>query len=471
VRPSWVRRCFPSVTPVAILAVVASALVVACRRTPAPPGAKAGACSVSVASAQRTTTPPQTPKPIEPSLIPVEATVELAIARKTVESQVPKRVASGSGVPVGTAGQVTYTIDRGPFSFVMVGESLVARTDLTIKASVCKPVPGLGCVQYGSCTPLARVDAGLPTQLTDQYALKASTVNIVVTRRCLMTALDIDVTPILESKAAEEAKKIKAKIDASLPNPRKEVAHAWELSQTSLPLAKDSCVQLHPRSLVQGPTTIVKDQLVARFAVVADPTVDSPCGGDEPKPFDLPPLAHDAKLDPRFAVHLPVRVATASIEAAWQKAITGKSFEAGPTLTVQKLAARPSAVGFDLDLEVNGPACTTLFFEGTPQWDEGKHAVRLAPLVPSSGELDRLKGALDPLKLETPLADALVFVPPIDDVSFGKSLEQAKEMVTEKDREIDLVIDKTGSEGVVVNEKGLEARFLLEGHAAIHIKK
>ncbi|MEO7091694.1 MAG: DUF4403 family protein [Polyangiales bacterium] len=461
-RPTWVRRCVP------VLALIA--VGVACKRAPAPPAVQAGACSVSVASANRTTAPPNAPSPIASSQIPVEVRVELAIARKTVESQVPKRVGAASGVPIGTAGRVTYTIDRGPFSFVMVGESLVARTDLTITASVCKPVPGLGCVQYGSCTPLARVDAALPTQLTDQYALKASTVSIVVTRRCLMTALDIDVTPILESKAAEEAKKLKAKIDGSLPNPRKEVAHAWDLAQTSLPLGKDACVQLHPRSLVQGPTSIVKDQLVARFAVVAEPTVDSPCG-DEPQPTPLPPLARDTKLDPRFAVHLPVRVATSSIEAAWQKALAGKSFDAGPALTIQKIAARPSSVGLDLDLDVNGTACTTLFFEGTPQWDEGKHAVRLAPLVPSSGEVDRLKNALDPIKLETPLADALSYVPPIDDVSFGKSLEQAKELVTEKDREIELVIEKTGSEGVVVNEKGLEIRFLLEGHAAIHIVK
>ena len=461
-RPSWVRRC----------AVFLALLVVgvACKRAPAPPSAKAGACSVSVASAQRTSKPPEAPNPIAPSQIPLEVQVELAIARKTVESQVPKRVASGSGLPVGTAGQVTYTIDRGPFSFVMVGESLVARTDLTISASVCKPVPGLGCVQYGSCTPLARVDASLSTQLTDEYALKASTVSIVVTRRCLMTALDLDVTPILEAKAAEEAKKIKAKIDGSLPNPKKEVAHAWELAQTSLPLAKDACVQLHPRSLVQGPTRIVADQLVARFAVVAEPSVDSPCG-DEPKPTPLPPLAHDAKLDPRLSVHLPVRVATSSIEAAWQKALAGKSFDAGPSLTVQKVTARPSIVGLDLDLEVNGSACTTLFFEGTPQWDEGRHAVRLAPLVPSSGEVDRLEGALDPRKLETPLGEALLFVPPIDDISFGKSLEQAKELVTEKDREIELVIDKSGSEGVVVSEKGIEVRFHLDGHAAIHVKR
>jgi hypothetical protein len=458
-----VRRSFP------LFALIA--VGVACKRAPAPPAAKAGACSVSVASAQRSANgPPPMPPPIASSQIPVEVQVELAIARKTVEGQVPKRVASGSGVSIGSAGQVTYTIDRGPFSFVMVGESLVARTDLTINASVCKPVPGLGCVQYGSCTPLARVDAGLPTQLSDQYALKASTVSIVVTRRCLMTALDIDVTPILESKAAEEAKKIKAKIDASLPNPKKEVEHAWQLSQTSLPLAKDSCVQLHPRSLVQGPTTIAKDQLVARFAVVADPTVDSPCG-DESQPVPLPPLAHDTKLDPRFAVHLPVRVATPSIEAAWQKSVVGKTFDAGPSLVVQKVAVRPSPVGLDLDLDVNGTACTTLFFEGTPQWDEAKHAVRLAPLVPSSGEVDRLKGALDPIKLETPLTDALSFTPPLDDVSFGKSLQQAKELVTEQDREIELVIDKSGSEGVVVIEKGLEARFTLEGRASIHVKK
>ena len=409
-RPTWVRRG----SPLFVLIVVA----VSCKRGPNASTGKGGACSVSV----------------------------------------------------GSAGQVTYTIDRGPFSFAMVGESLVARTDLTIIASVCKPVPGLGCVQYGSCTPLARVEAGLPTQLTDQYALKVSTVNIVVTRRCLMTALDIDVTPIIESKAAEEAKKIKAKIDASLPNPQKEVAHAWELAQTSLPLAKDSCVQLHPRSLVQGPTKIVSDQLVARFAVVAEPTVDSPCGEETP-PVPLPPLAHDPKLENGFVVHLPVRVAASSIEAAWQKAIVGKSFDAGPSLTVQSLAARPSSVGFDLDLAVNGTACTTLFFEGTPQWDEAKHAVRFSPLVPSSGEVERLKGALDPIKMETPLADALVFVPPLDDVSFGKSLEQAKELVTEKDREIELVIDKSGSEGVVVSDKGLEARFLLQGHAAIHVKK
>ena len=444
----------------------------ACHRSTGAKIAELGECVATIAPRTRTVVPPSPLEPPPSSTIPLSVVVDVPPMKKELEAQVPMRVAEEHDRSIGTPGLLTYTVDRSAFTLSMAGNALVASTDLTVHASICHPVIGLGCVQYGSCTPLLHVTATLPTTLTSDYALPPSTVAITVTRRCLMTALDIDVTSIVQSNADAQARRVKAQIDASLPKPKEQVARAWDLAQSMIPLGKGSCIRLQPRSLVQGPAKIVKDQLLARFAVVADPIVDAPCT-DSPAKVALPKLGHDDTLAEGFSVHLAERISTARVEDEWKTRLSGVTLAAGPSSArVTNVAVHPAQKGLSIDAKIAGPTCGVVLFDATPIWNEKDHEVVLSPLTEIAGERDRIFLPA-PILAVGALADSLrsklVFSPPVDDVSLGQSLEDAKNLVTEKDREISLVIEKGGNEGVFTTPAGIELRFLVEGHAELRI--
>ncbi len=450
-----------------------------CHRNSPPPPAHGGECSAKIADVARTPSPPVALTPPERSVIPVLVRASLPHARALLEAQAPKRLAAETNHSIGAAGKLTYTVDRGPFAVSLKAGVIVAETDLTVSASVCKDVYALGCVKYGSCSPLLHVVATLPTQLKDDFSFAPSTMRVDVTRRCLMTALDIDVTDFIEIEADKQARKVKAKIDAGLPKPKAEVERAWKSAQTSLPMSKGACVFLHPAELTQGPTTIERaiasdpkseEQIVARFGIVATPGVDVPCPPDPP-PAPLPKLVQAPKPSDAFAIHLPVRVSTKTLEATWGKTLDGAKFEAGASVTTAPPALVTRATFLEFDTPISGEACGRVLLSGTPGWDDTAKQLRFDTLDALSDEQKRVNAAapmVDLARLTQGVRPLLLYKPPTDDVAFVKTLSVATSLVSEKDREIVLAVTKSGIEGApLVGPDGVELRFFLEGTAAL----
>ncbi|MFO0662005.1 MAG: DUF4403 family protein [Polyangiaceae bacterium] len=131
---------------------------------------------------------------ISTSRVVVEVQVDAPALLGSLEKGVPKRVASARRVSLGDAGRLSYTVDRGPFSARIENDALVVETRVDASAEICKPLGLLGCVEYATCAPGALAQARLPLLLQPSYRFPPPQVSIPVTRRCTLTALDIDVT-------------------------------------------------------------------------------------------------------------------------------------------------------------------------------------------------------------------------------------------------------------------------------------
>ena len=448
--------------------VVASAFAMAaCHRK--QPTAPPGECAKTLPSASHAITPASAAPPIADSKIVVRASVPVEALRTMIEAQVPKRVAAESGRSIGTAGQVTYTVDRGPFAISAASGAILARTDLVIHASICKPIDYVGCVQYATCDPGLRVTAAVPSQLGDDWKWKGSSVTIDVTKPCLVTALDVDVTPILVSKAREQTAGVKAKIDAALPNVHDDAAHGWEVAQTNVPFGS-GCFALHPTAIAQGPTTIEGTDVVARFAAIAHPSVESPCV-DPPPPSPLPKLDHDAAMGDDFQMHVAVRATTASVADAWSQQVKASPIEAvGAQLRATALDVHTTSRGLALDLSLAGTTCGVAFFDGEPKWDADKKSVTLDPLAAATGEAQRFSSNA-PEAIATQLRQRLAFTPPADDGSLSKGLSDLATLASTDDRKFEVTVAQSKEEAIFTTPEGVELRFEIDGKAAFHAAK
>jgi hypothetical protein len=461
VRPTIVRAAF-SLSFVAIFAAIA-----ACHR--GKPSAPPGECAKTLPSSSHAVTAASAPPPISDSKIVVRASVPVEVLRTMIESQVPKRVAAESGRSIGTAGQVTYTVDRGPFSIATAGSSIVARTDLAIHASICKPIDYVGCVQYATCDPGLRVTAAVPAQLGDDWKWKGSSVSIDVTKPCLVTALDVDVTPILVAKAREQTAGVKAKIDAALPDVKADAAHGWEVAQTNVPFGS-GCFALHPTAIVQGPTTIEGTDVVARFAAIAHPSVVSPCV-DPPPPVPLPKLDHDAAMGDDFQMHVAVTATTAALAEAWTQQAKASTFDAANAqLRASALDVHTTSRGLAIDLGLAGTTCGTAFFDGEPKWDATRKVIAIDPLLPATGEAQRFSTNA-PDAIASLLRQRLSFTPPADDASLGKGLVDLGTLASTDDRTFDVSVAQSKEEALFATPDGVELRFEIDGKAAFHTTK
>lgn len=456
-----------------LVVVVAFALslvaVGACHRKNAPSAPTTGECSRTLPSASHATSAPPPPPEVHDSTIVVRGSVPLETLQNVLESQVPRRVAAENERPIGTPGNVTYTVDRGPFAITATATSLVAQTNLTVHATVCKPVDYVGCVQYASCDPSMRVTATVPTQLRDDWSWNGSTVTIDVTKPCLVTALDVDVTPTLAARARAEAAKVKTRIDAALPNVKDDAARGWKVAQTQIPF-NGGCFALRPTDVVQGPTTIEGKDVVSRFAVISRPIVDVPCVDLPPSP-PLPNLKHDPKMVDGFEMHVAVRVATSVLAEAWSGQTKGVQLGVGgDTSKATSIAVRPSMSGLALDASLAGTTCGVAFFDGGPKWDADRRVLVLDPLAPSPGDAQRFASSgADALAAD--LRKRLSYAPPADDVSLAKGLADLANLASAEGRTFELVVDRARHEATFAAPDGVELRFELDGNASFRAAK
>jgi hypothetical protein len=406
------------------------------------------------------------------SSIPFEVGIDLARARKELEAQVPARVAEEHGRDIGAAGRLTLTIDRGPFRFAVEQGKLSVLTDLTAHAQVCKPLGGLGCVQYASCDPTAVARASVPEALTKEARFAPSSVTIDIGRRCVVTALNIDVTPIVEQEARAETKKVEERIDRALPDLHGEAERAWHTLEREMPLRQGACVALHPRELVQGPSRVDGDRLVVRLGVNASPLVTMPCPPAPPE-TPLPPLRFDPTLSDTFALHVPVARTPDALAASWESALKGKTLAAGGgAVRIESMQAALAAEAIALDVGVSGPACGSVSFVARPSWD-AQRSLHAFDVAPREGVVDRVRAVapgVDVAGLARTLAAKLDDVLPVDDASLGTALDGLKVPLAQGGPELHVDVTEHAPEPIVVTSSAVEPRFLLRGRAQIDVK-
>lgn len=414
---------------------------------------------------------PAPPAPHVTSVIPVHVEVGLDAIRRRIEAEAPKRVAEEHNRDIGGPGRLTYTIDRGPFSVGLDGTRFVVATDLRINAEVCKPLGLLGCAKYASCDPVAKVSARLPLELTPEYAFSPAEVRLDFSRRCLVTALDIDVTPMLDERAKGETRAIEQKINASLPRPRDEAQRLYGLLGKTTPIKGTGCMGLSPLGIVQGAPTVRGGALDVRIGIVAAPFVGPSCPKREFFRI-FPALRRDPKLADEFDLNVAVRVPTETIDKELAASLVDKDVIGGDgLLRIRSVKAHPTAQGLLLELGVSGSACGTLFVLATPEWDDKMHAIGLKA-KPFDGELERLRAmapALDLKLFANNMAALAQIAPLLDDEAIKSSLEGFALPVGDGGATFEIALRQAKGGRVDVAPEGLVARLHAMGRATLHL--
>jgi len=428
----------------------------------------AGDCATQLPAAQGAIVPPDEPTqpPLETSRIAFSVVVPLATMRKSIEAKVPVRVAEESNRDIGTAGKLSYTVDRTPFVISVNQGRVILKSDLTAQVHVCKPLGPLGCQEYASCTPTMRFEASVPIALAPTWTVAPSTVRIDVVKGCVVTPLgmvSVDVTPTIEARLATEAKKAQARIDKSVPPFRADVEKGWEKMQGSLPVAGTSCARLNPIAILQGPAKIEDDKLIARGCIDAMPSVDTPCPEPQPKPVALPNVTQDLAIPESLVLHVPVRLSIAQLSEEWSKRVEGPLTVGEESLRIGALTVRVAREGIVIDAAVSGTTCGVLSLLAVPSWDEKRRLLVLSSLTPrtTGPHLQAIADALR-AKLEMPL--------PLDSESMAKVIGDLKPVLPGEGPALDLVMGDRKCERVVWTKHGVEARFELKGSVKISLK-
>src|SRR5690606_17589709 len=240
-------------------------------RAPSPPAPSPPAPSPSPSSAG--TAPP--------SRLIVHAELSLATLAAELERQVAPRLAEGSGVSLGPAGALEYSVDRGAFVVSVAADQLVVEAPVHGRARACR---GQRC--YAGCAPSARVRAEIPLWLRPDYRFEASRVSIEFTKGCTVRALggwlNVDATNLLRSALAPQLERVRRELDQRLPDVRARVEQGWDELAGPRPLPRGGCLVLQPQGLVQGPVEAASQTARARFALLARPELRTACDDAPP---------------------------------------------------------------------------------------------------------------------------------------------------------------------------------------------
>lgn len=370
-----------------------------------------------------------------------------------LEERVPRRLAEGRA-GIGPGGTVSYTAERGALSVSTSATALVIETPVQARAEACR---GASC--YASCEPRALVRAEVPLMLRPDYGFAPAVVSLRFTQGCKVRALGgfltIDLTPTIEGALEPELRKVGREIDKQLPDLRAEAEKLWRelLVPRELPLG--ACVVLEPSALVQGPLTPSREQLRARFAVLATPELRSRCA--EPSgaaPPSLPPLRLDPSMPDEGTVQLGM---VTPLEGLAQSLTTSQ--------------AQVSAWGSDVDvaLTLSGEVCGELAFTARPDFSgEGQHIGLAQPQVSLSERQRLLDSELEPDQLLRQLAAGARVTPLLSVQGFRDAAPVLASAQSQPKLEISAQVSATRAAGAAA--RGDELVAWLEARGSVTLR-
>jgi hypothetical protein len=319
-----------------------------------------------------------------PSRLIVHAQLPLATLAAELERHVAPRLAEGTGVRIGPAGVLEYSVDRGAFTLSIEGDHLRVEAPVEGRARACR---GGRC--YAGCEPRALVRAEMPLWLRPDYRFGPSRLGLQFTNGCKVSALggllQVDVTPLLESALAPQLERVRRQIDQRLPDVRLRVEQAWRQLSTPRPLPLGGCLILEPLGLVQGPVEPSLATAHARFALLARPELRTDCR-DEAPPVPLPPLSADPALPDEGSLTLGMELPLASLARAFETATPDAG--AGPRVRVERAALEARGKNVAAELELGGHLCGPVELEAEPTFAGEGGLIEL-----TAGKLDARESA------------------------------------------------------------------------------
>lgn len=401
------------------------------------------------------------------SRVMVDATVDVAAVLAEVHQSVPRVVAEASAVDAGEAGRLSFRVERGEFSLDLKDKRVGVKLPLRASAVLCRPLGPLGCVEIARCQPEAVASAHIVPLLDESYRFPSPVVAIELTKRCTLTAFAIDVTPRLQAEANTQAEKLRARIEAALPDVRASLAPLWDFVATTLPLGRGACARVVPAAVVQTGPRLANGVLRGGVGIEGQLSVESPCGKPSPRrPLPPPELREIAGPGVDLRVPFTVPWEEASRGAAQSLDRVETRFGAGLVHVIDARFVPLSAASVALILTVSGELCGEVVLLGTPAWRTATNGLALDGLRRAG-----LTGP-DPGALIADVAAALRVPLPVDITSLGSSLRRNLSALLPAPGEVGFAkvsaeIGETRVERVVVTSGGLAAVVVASGEVSV----
>src|SRR5690606_37494711 len=99
--------------------------------------------------------------PLPSSRIVLTASVDKPQLLREIASHIPETLATAKRRPIGTPGEVSYTVTRGSVDSSIADGAFHVTTLANASIEICKPV-GPFCVTYGRCQPVLATTVSLP---------------------------------------------------------------------------------------------------------------------------------------------------------------------------------------------------------------------------------------------------------------------------------------------------------------------
>lgn len=362
-------------------------LLAGCSGDPKPAPAAVTLCKTTLPPKAALTPLPPAPvaPPTRPSRIVTQVDLKLASLVKELETRVAPRLAEERDKPIGAAGHLNYTVDRGPFSATVENDALVVRTDIHARAEACK---GRQC--YASCAPEGKATATVSLRLTPDYRFAPSRVQFAFTRGCEVKALGgllrVDVTPMIEAQVQPALRRVEQQIDASLPPMKPRAEKLWLELAKQRPLPLGGCATANARGITQGPISGTPEALKVRLGLTAYPEIRSqPCAQTPPPLPPLPPLAQEPAMPAEDDVLLGL---------ASSLATTANAIQTGPITRASVVQSGAQAL---VDVTVHGEACGDAAAFANVLWADDKRSLRFD--APDAVAKQTFMPAIDPTAL------------------------------------------------------------------------
>ena len=362
--------------------------------------APGGACSRRLPDAQFVLEPPPALPQLD-SHITLDVHAETRALERELAKQIPVTLAAESNRPVGTPGEVSYSVRRGGIGLALDGDRLNVRVPVQIEVEICKPL-GPFCPVYGRCSPTLAAVASVPLLLGENYEIGRSKVSIAQGRSCVIAGLDAG--PTIRREADREIGNVQARIDRALPDIRPGVASVWELLHHPVLLGTSTCLRIAPKQIAQARPVLSGGVLTARLSAKGRISVEEPC--TEPnrpiKADALPPLQTLERLDDGVELAVPMRVEWKTVSTELTRVVSEQtSTTALHAVSVEAHATRGGEHGLvALYTTLAGPTCGGIWLLAEPWFDPTTARVRMRSLrvAPGQPQVDGIEGVLTTLE-------------------------------------------------------------------------
>lgn len=345
---------------------------------------------------------PEADIPLEESEIEIPVTVRLGPVLRKVEENIPQEFNSKGWEAVGTSPVgdvgVKYRVWRGPLQAVLAGNKVTITVRLFYSLAVGHKLKtgifGGGetpWMQFGQCgeggEAAREAVFSMETALSWSPDWKIRSITKVLPNRypnnCNVTALNFDITRAVDGKIRPRLEDAAKLIDERIPATadfKNTAVEAWKKMQTPLQVEKNIWLLTNPHEIHVTAIEGANNQLVTSIGMTGMPVLTTGMTS-VPDILPLPELKTGPKGRGAFNVALKATLKFDTAAEQLFKRLAEKPMQVGKRwVSITGVAVYPSKERCVIQLGLKGDVTGTIYFAGTPVYDEEKGLLYLDKL-------------------------------------------------------------------------------------------